>query len=79
MVTLTALLVEDLDSDWQGLQPNPDIVVYVALVNCAETTLAENVVGAEALGDGLQLVECKGDDVGVKHGIVPGFIQGRQI
>lgn len=54
-VALKALLVENLNGNRQGFEANPDVIIYVALVNSTKAALAKNVVGAEALGDGFQL------------------------
>lgn len=54
-VALKALLVENLNGNGKGFEANPDVLINVALVNGTKATLAENVVGAEALGDGLEL------------------------
>lgn len=74
-VALKALLVEDLDGDGQRLEPNPHILVNVAFVHSPEPTFPQNVVGAEALGDGLELEEGEGDDVRVQHRILPRVLE----
>lgn len=55
-VPLKALLVENLNGNGEGFEANPDILVDVTLVDGAETAFAENIIGAEALGDSLELV-----------------------
>lgn len=54
-VALKALLVENLNGNGKGFEANSDVLINVALVNGTKAALAENVVRAEALGDGLQL------------------------
>lgn len=60
-VALEAELVEDLDSNGERFKAKADIVINVALVDSAKAALSQDVVSAEALGDGLQLVQGKGD------------------
>lgn len=55
-VALEAFLVENLDSDRKRFEANPDVLINVAFINSSKTALSENVIGAETLGDRLQLV-----------------------
>lgn len=61
-MSLETFLVEDLDGDGERPEAKAEIVINVALVDGAEAAFAEDVVGAEALGDGLELEEGEGDD-----------------
>lgn len=61
-VSLETFLVQNLDGDGEGLETKAEIVINVAFVDGAEAAFAEDVVGAEALGDGLELEESEGDD-----------------
>lgn len=54
-MALEALLIENLNGNGQGFEANPDVLIYVALVHSTKASLAENVVGAEALSDGFKL------------------------
>lgn len=74
-VALEALFIEDLDGHRQRFKAHPHILVNVALVNCSEPSFAQDVVGPEALGDGLQLEKREGDDVRVEHGILPRVLE----
>lgn len=74
-VALKALFIEDLDGHRERFQPHPHILINVALVHSPEASLAQDVVGPEALGDGLELVEGEGDDVRVEHGILPRVLE----
>lgn len=61
-VSLETFLVKNLDGNRERLKAKAEIVINVALVDSAEAAFSEDVVGAEALGDGLELEEGEGDD-----------------
>ena len=61
-VSLETFLVKNLDGNRERLKAKAEIVINVALVDSAEAAFSEDVVGAEALGDGLELEESEGDD-----------------
>lgn len=61
-VSLETFLVENLDGNRERLKAKAEIVINVAFVDGAEAAFSEDVVGAEALGDGLELEESEGDD-----------------
>lgn len=54
-MALEALLIENFNGNGQGFEANPDVLIYVTLVHSPKASLAENVVGAKALGDGFKL------------------------
>lgn len=61
-VSLETFLVKNLDGNRERLKAKAEIVINVALVDSAEAAFSEDVVGSEALGDGLELEEGEGDD-----------------
>lgn len=61
-VSLETFLVKNLDGNRERLEAKAEIVINVPLVDSAEAAFSEDVVGAEALGDGLELEESEGDD-----------------
>lgn len=61
-VSLETFLVKNLDGNRERLKAKAEIVINVALVDSAEAAFSEDVVGSEALGDGLELEESEGDD-----------------
>lgn len=61
-VSLETFLVQNLDGDGERLETKAEIVINVSFVDGAEAAFSEDVVGAEALGDGLELEESEGDD-----------------
>ena len=52
-VPLMPIFVEHLDCNRQWLQTNPDILIYVTLVNGPKSSLTKNIIGTEALCDSL--------------------------
>ncbi len=74
-VSLKALLVENFNGNREGFEANSDILIDVTLVDSAETTLTENIIGAEALGDSLKLVQCEGNNVSVEKSILSGVLK----
>lgn len=82
-MSLKALFVENLNSNGEGFEANSDILVNVTLVDSAETTFTENVIGAKTLGDSLKLVQCEGNNVSVEESILSGVLEvargGRRI
>ena len=74
-MTLKSLLIEHFDSNRERFKTDPHILINVAFIHGSEPAFAENVIGTEALRDGLQLVERKGDDVGVKQGILRRILE----
>lgn len=61
-VSLETFLVKNLDGNRERLEAKAEIVINVAFVDSAEAAFSEDVVGAEALGDGLELEESERDD-----------------
>lgn len=74
-VPLEAILVEDLDGHRKGFEADSHVLVDVSLVHRSEPSFSEDVIGAEALGDGFQLEQCEGDCVGVDRD-VPRVLEG---
>lgn len=74
-MTLKTLLVENFDGDRERLKADPDILINVPFIHSSKASFAENVIGAKALRDGLELVECKGNDMGVEHGVLPRVLE----
>lgn len=72
-MALKTLLVENLDGDRKRLKPYLHILVNVAFIHSPKTTFTENVICAEALGYGLELVQREGDYVSIEHRILPRF------
>lgn len=74
-MTLKALLVQNLNSNGEGLEANPNILINVALVDGAKSTLTENVIRAKALGNGLELKQSESNDMGIEEGVLAGVVK----
>lgn len=74
-MTLKTLLVKNFNGDWERFKANPDIFVNVTLIHSSKPSLAEDVIRAKALCDGLKLEEREGDDMGVKHGVLSRVLE----
>ena len=74
-MTLKTFLVKDFDSDRKRFKANPDIFINVTFIDSAKPSLAQNVIGAEALCDGLKLIKGKWNDMGIKHGILSRILE----
>jgi hypothetical protein len=66
-VSLSALEVEQLDGDGLRAQARPDLVVDVPLVDGAEAALADEVGHGEVPGDGAQVGDGEGVQVGPRQ------------
>ena len=74
-MTLKSLLVQNLDSNGEGLEPNPNILINVTLVHSAKSSLTENVIRAKTLGNSLELEQCESNDMGVEEWVLAGVVK----
>lgn len=66
-MALKAFLVKHLDSNREGFESDPNILINVTFIDRSKTTLSKNVIRTEAFGDGLKFKESESYDVSVKQ------------